>query len=202
MGALRFEQVRATAMVSPDKKLPKRDTVERSQEMLEAIYAQIPFDKRGERTSIGSIDHAAGNCIPCLYWFQAQCPRNVHCTYCHIAHPGQKKKRIRPSKKTRLNHTALVKVEEDHLPKLGEGDDELVMWELHDDTWVRVEDDNFRESQSEKRGTEVRVAEDGPIRAEEDVGLAEPLELGDELIMWMPDSEGAWVEVGVCFQSI
>lgn len=188
-----------------DKKPPKRDSVERSQDMLQAVYAQIPFDRKGELTSLGSIDHALGNCIPCLYWFQSQCSRSVDCTYCHIAHPGQKKKRIRPSKKTRLNiERTLAKaagvsdkpperLEEVQPPKSGKAD--LMMWELwqqDDGTWVKVVGDTVDMTQ----------IEDGLNTNQADTSGTDVQQPGDEMVAWVPAGDGAWVEVGVCLQSI
>lgn len=66
------------------------------------LLEQIPFNEHGEMTSLGSIQHANGKCLPCLFWFKGACAKAVQCSYCHVTHPGQKNKRIRPSKKTRL----------------------------------------------------------------------------------------------------
>lgn len=64
---------------------------------------QIPLNEHGELTSLGSIQHASGKCLPCLFWFKGACAKAVQCSYCHVKHPGQKNKRIRPSKKTRVH---------------------------------------------------------------------------------------------------
>lgn len=63
---------------------------------------QLPLDHLGEPSSVGSIRHNFGECIPCLYWFQATCGNGAACTYCHLLHPGQRKKRIRPSRQIRV----------------------------------------------------------------------------------------------------
>lgn len=76
-------------------------------EKIEDCIAQIPLDESGELSSIGSISHGAGRCQPCLFWFQATCGKGVRCSYCHLRHPGQKKKRIRMSKKVRLELQAM-----------------------------------------------------------------------------------------------
>lgn len=76
-------------------------------EKIEDCIAQIPLDESGELSSIGSISHLAGRCQPCLFWFQASCGKGVRCSYCHLRHPGQKKKRIRMSKKVRLELQAM-----------------------------------------------------------------------------------------------
>ena len=52
--------------------------------------------------SIGSVGHGRGECQPCIFWFRGSCAKGEACTHCHSLHPGQKNKRIRPSKKTRL----------------------------------------------------------------------------------------------------
>jgi len=58
--------------------------------------------------SIGSIKHNSGDCSPCLFWFRRSCAKGVHCDYCHFRHKGQRNKRIRPSKKTRMQMRASV----------------------------------------------------------------------------------------------
>eukprot|EP00747_Dinoflagellata_sp_TGD_P200422 gnl/TRDRNA2_/TRDRNA2_73830_c0_seq1.p1 gnl/TRDRNA2_/TRDRNA2_73830_c0~~gnl/TRDRNA2_/TRDRNA2_73830_c0_seq1.p1 ORF type:complete len:263 (+),score=35.50 gnl/TRDRNA2_/TRDRNA2_73830_c0_seq1:70-858(+) len=72
-------------------------------QLLEAkgLLAQIPFNEEGGLTSVGSIDHASGNCSPCAYWFKGMCAHSLMCRHCHLIHPGQKSKRLRPSKQTR-----------------------------------------------------------------------------------------------------
>lgn len=72
----------------------------------EGLLEQIPKDEQGELTSIGSFKHEAGTCAPCLFWFNSVCSKELRCQYCHFRHEGQKKKRIRPSKKTRLQMRA------------------------------------------------------------------------------------------------
>jgi len=73
---------------------------------LQALEAQgllkrIPRNDSGELASVGSINHFDGMCSPCLFWFRKVCKNGLICSYCHFKHDGQKKKRIRPSKKTR-----------------------------------------------------------------------------------------------------
>lgn len=67
----------------------------------EGVLDQIPRDKEGGLTSVGSIKHAEGECAPCLFWHRKACVKGIRCTYCHIAHEGLQKKRIRPCKQTR-----------------------------------------------------------------------------------------------------
>lgn len=68
---------------------------------LSRLISQIPHNSQGQLTSIGSIEHASNTCKPCLFWFQGTCSKGVLCTYCHMAHKGQRTKRIRPGKKMR-----------------------------------------------------------------------------------------------------
>jgi len=72
---------------------------------VEELLAQVPTNEEGERTSLGSLQHP-DTCSPCLFWFKGKCGKGVHCDYCHFRHPGQKNKRIRPSKHTRLQMRA------------------------------------------------------------------------------------------------
>jgi len=70
----------------------------------DALLNLIPRGPQGELRSAGSLLHGKENttCKPCVLWFQNKCSNDFYCTYCHIAHEGQKVKRIRPSKSTRL----------------------------------------------------------------------------------------------------
>jgi len=61
----------------------------------------IPVDEAGKLTSIGTARHVGGDCQPCVFWFRGDCTRGLKCDHCHVVHPGQKRKRIRPSKATR-----------------------------------------------------------------------------------------------------
>lgn len=60
-----------------------------------------PGDDESEIASLGSAKHSTGECSPCIFWFKHQCAKGAQCRYCHLAHKGQKNKRIRPSKRTR-----------------------------------------------------------------------------------------------------
>jgi len=80
------------------------------------LLAQIPRDGHGTLTSVGSIKHAGGDCSPCLFWFRKACARGIACDYCHSRHKGQRNKRIRPSRKTRMRAAA-------HERRQTEGDD-------------------------------------------------------------------------------
>mmetsp|Transcript_92098 Transcript_92098/g.298152 ORF Transcript_92098/g.298152 Transcript_92098/m.298152 type:complete len:376 (-) Transcript_92098:101-1228(-) len=74
----------------------------------QGILQQVPRNESGELSSVGSISHAVGKCSPCLFWYKKSCVKGLHCSYCHIRHPGQKNKRIRPSKKTRMQRRGLA----------------------------------------------------------------------------------------------
>lgn len=64
----------------------------------------VPRDPEGNLTSIGSLDHQEQyeDCKPCIFWFMRRCHKAIACNFCHFMHEGQKQKRIRPSKQTRL----------------------------------------------------------------------------------------------------
>jgi hypothetical protein len=64
------------------------------------LLAQIPRSEDGSLTSVGAMSHPL-NCKPCAYWFKGVCRYSVTCRFCHRAHDGQKKERIRPSKEMR-----------------------------------------------------------------------------------------------------
>jgi len=72
------------------------------------LLEQIPRNEVGELTSRGSIEHTSGTCSPCIFWYKKACVKGLFCSYCHIRHPGQKSKRIRPSKKTRMQRRGLL----------------------------------------------------------------------------------------------
>eukprot|EP00931_Biecheleriopsis_adriatica_P044059 TRINITY_DN25177_c0_g1_i1.p1 TRINITY_DN25177_c0_g1~~TRINITY_DN25177_c0_g1_i1.p1 ORF type:complete len:269 (+),score=40.85 TRINITY_DN25177_c0_g1_i1:53-859(+) len=67
----------------------------------DGVLEKIPRNDEGEISSVGSIQHAEGTCIPCAYWFRNICTQSLTCTYCHFRHPGQKNKRKKPNKRTR-----------------------------------------------------------------------------------------------------
>jgi hypothetical protein len=79
-------------------------------ELLEAIHARgllekIPRNEHQQLTSIGSIGHSIVNdvqCRPCLFWFRGRCSKGILCEFCHYVHEGQRPKRIRAAKNTRL----------------------------------------------------------------------------------------------------
>lgn len=80
----------------------------------EAMLAQVPYNDEGERASLGSRLHP-DSCNPCIFWFKdkALCNKGAMCDFCHFRHPGQKNKRIRPSKNTRLQMRAAQAAKEE-----------------------------------------------------------------------------------------
>lgn len=72
----------------------------------QGLLHKIPRDDEGHLTSTGSIEHFAGTCKACVFWFRMSCIKGLNCPYCHLVHSGQKQKRIRPSKSTRLKRRA------------------------------------------------------------------------------------------------
>lgn len=83
--------------------LKGRISMEKLEELAQAgVLAQIPRNATNELSSAGSIHHAAGTCTPCAYWFKGICKYGISCLYCHFAHNGQRSKRLRPSKQTRV----------------------------------------------------------------------------------------------------
>lgn len=71
----------------------------------QTLLALVPINDEGEKASIGSRNHP-DKCSPCIFWFRELCGKGMECDYCHFRHPGQKNKRIRPSKNTRLQMRA------------------------------------------------------------------------------------------------
>jgi len=79
--------------------------------IMQSRATQLQRHENGEKSrdmvvSIGSAKHATGECSPCLFWFRKSCAKGAHCDYCHFRHKGQRNKRIRPSKKTRMQMRA------------------------------------------------------------------------------------------------
>lgn len=80
-------------------------------ETLEKLWERGVLQKipryEGQLTSIGSIHHRIdGPCRPCIFWFKGICVKKLQCTFCHLMHDGQKSKRIKPSKRTRMQMKA------------------------------------------------------------------------------------------------
>jgi len=81
---------------------------------MQGVLQHIPHDENGELTSVGSIYHVSRTCKPCLFWYKKSCVKGLKCRHCHIAdHPGlkNKNKRIRPSKKTRMQMRGMAQAE-------------------------------------------------------------------------------------------
>lgn len=78
--------------------LAQREPLEVAQE----VYDTVPLDSTGRYTSLGSIAHDTGQCLPCAYWFKGICKFGTECSHCHFVHEGQRSKRLRPSKQTRI----------------------------------------------------------------------------------------------------
>ena len=79
----------------------------------EAATSQMLQSAPGELTSIGSLKHDIGECSPCIFWFKGACVKAARCEFCHLRHKGQKNKRIRPSKKTRMQLRAAQQLQDD-----------------------------------------------------------------------------------------
>jgi len=82
---------------------------------LEVLFAKgillnIPRDDDGELTTVGSIAHPQ-QCNACVFWYNGACNKGLVCEFCHLLHSGQKKKRIRMSKRGRLAKKAQEEAE-------------------------------------------------------------------------------------------
>eukprot|EP00441_Pelagodinium_beii_P036682 CAMPEP_0197627010 /NCGR_PEP_ID=MMETSP1338-20131121/5745_1 /TAXON_ID=43686 ORGANISM="Pelagodinium beii, Strain RCC1491" /NCGR_SAMPLE_ID=MMETSP1338 /ASSEMBLY_ACC=CAM_ASM_000754 /LENGTH=205 /DNA_ID=CAMNT_0043197619 /DNA_START=55 /DNA_END=672 /DNA_ORIENTATION=- len=80
----------------------------------EGLLDKIPRNENGDLTSAGSIKHASGQCVPCIFWFRGQCRKKLNCTHCHFIHPGQKPKRHKPTNRARH----LIRVNKEMLEQL------------------------------------------------------------------------------------
>lgn len=93
----------AASIVSPEEtEMPKLSGIDIDSSKVQIENSQLENLDDEIMPSIGSIAHASGKCIPCILWFQLKCTKGVYCRYCHLLHPGQKKKRIRRSKNVRF----------------------------------------------------------------------------------------------------
>jgi len=66
------------------------------------LLREVPRDRCGHLTSLGSMMHEEGECNPCQYWFKGVCINGIACGHCHFMHEGQRPRRLRPSKQGRL----------------------------------------------------------------------------------------------------
>jgi hypothetical protein len=51
-----------------------------------------------EMPTIGSMNHHFGTCKPCAFLYKQGCNNGVHCQFCHICDPGEKKRRQKDKK--------------------------------------------------------------------------------------------------------
>lgn len=65
--------------------------------------AEIELNAGGSqaRLSIGSRAHGTPQCKPCLFWYRGVCIKGQRCAFCHLPHPLQEIRKMRPSKKVR-----------------------------------------------------------------------------------------------------
>jgi len=68
---------------------------------VQGVLTKIPRNDEGNLSSLGSLQHFQGNCLPCIFWFKNQCRKGLTCKHCHFRHPGQKAKRHKPNKRAR-----------------------------------------------------------------------------------------------------
>jgi len=86
---------------TPDKPFYNSEGVDLMKLSNEELEKYVPLDENGRRTSIGAINHPT-ECSPCIFWFRHVCEKEMRCEFCHIKHPGQVAKKIRPSKSFRM----------------------------------------------------------------------------------------------------
>jgi len=86
---------------TPDKPFYNSEGVDLMKLSDEELEKYVPLDESGRRTSIGAINHPT-ECSPCIFWFRHVCEKGFRCEFCHIKHPGQVAKKIRPSKSFRM----------------------------------------------------------------------------------------------------
>lgn len=54
---------------------------------LQDVITQIPLGTDGQLSSVGSIGHEAGNCVPCVFSrTRSGCMSGVKCPFCHLPH--------------------------------------------------------------------------------------------------------------------
>jgi hypothetical protein len=51
-----------------------------------------------EVPTVGSVEHAIGNCRPCAFFYKQGCENGVQCKFCHICGPGEKRRRQKEKK--------------------------------------------------------------------------------------------------------
>eukprot|EP00928_Gymnodinium_smaydae_P086184 TRINITY_DN7006_c0_g1_i2.p1 TRINITY_DN7006_c0_g1~~TRINITY_DN7006_c0_g1_i2.p1 ORF type:complete len:238 (+),score=20.95 TRINITY_DN7006_c0_g1_i2:257-970(+) len=67
------------------------------------VLSMIPVGEDGELTSVGSVLHQSGSCMPCLFFVKSTCRKKFHCRYCHIPHSNGKSKRFPSPRKSTPN---------------------------------------------------------------------------------------------------
>jgi len=60
----------------------------------------IPEPELGsvEIPTVGSMDHRLGTCKPCAFLHKQGCSNGVHCLFCHLCDPGEKRRRQKAKK--------------------------------------------------------------------------------------------------------
>eukprot|EP00928_Gymnodinium_smaydae_P072051 TRINITY_DN5548_c0_g2_i1.p1 TRINITY_DN5548_c0_g2~~TRINITY_DN5548_c0_g2_i1.p1 ORF type:complete len:217 (-),score=33.27 TRINITY_DN5548_c0_g2_i1:406-1056(-) len=76
------------------------------------VLGMIPKDEDGELTSVGSVLHETGSCMPCLFFMKTTCRKKFHCRYCHIPPSNVKSKRKSSKDSEHLNGSSEVAVSE------------------------------------------------------------------------------------------
>jgi len=93
---------------TPDKPFYNEQGVDLMKLTDEELEKVVPLNSNGERTSIGALQHP-DQCTPCIFWFRNICEKGLRCEFCHLVHPGQIAKKIRPSKSVRMKQKELEK---------------------------------------------------------------------------------------------
>lgn len=70
------------------------------------ILQRIPRDRKGHLTSVGSMQHSAKACSPCVFWISNSCAFGVACTKCHYDHGRSSTKMSRVGKKGRETNSS------------------------------------------------------------------------------------------------
>lgn len=98
-----------------------------SESLLEALFdnrvlLNIPRNEDGDLLTIGSMSHPE-KCKACVFWYKGSCNKGIVCEFCHFLHDGQKKKRIRLSKRTRVARKAQEDADAVETPRSNDGED-------------------------------------------------------------------------------
>lgn len=102
-----FDEVLFLQEDNPEEELDARKALEHKYRChsKEELVGIVPFDN-GVLTSIGSLQHDVGECIPCPFLLRNKgCKRSHWCGLCHFNHGTEGKiKRSRPTKGERLRY--------------------------------------------------------------------------------------------------